>query len=368
MPEAATTTLPDGREIARWRVHVQRLGALRFDSVPDAVQALVGVQAENHGQAAWAVATRTTGTQKTAFDQLFDDGAILRTHVLRPTWHYVHPEDIRWLLDLTGPRIRPAFRQLQRTLGVSDDEMTGARKVIVDALGDGHRTRGELRDLLVDAGLDADGPRLGLFAADAELEALICSGPTRGGAQTYALLAERAPDARVLDRDAALAELAFRYFSSRGPATERDLAVWATLTLADVRQGLAAVADRLDSFQFDGRRYWFTEPPPTDPPEPRGHLLLVLDELYRAYHESREHIDVEGLIPPGDELSVGMSLVDGQILGGMRRHLQRNAVRFDVLPFRSLAASEEEALTDAGRRYGAFLGLEPEVRFIRPMG
>ncbi len=368
MPEAISTTAPSGRQIARWRVHVQRLASIRFQSAPDVVQGMVGVQAENHGQAAWAVATRTNGTDKTAFDRLFDEGAILRTHVLRPTWHYVHPDDIRWLLDLTGPRIRPTFRQLQRSLGVSDDEMGSARRVIVDGLSGGHRTRVELRDRLVDKGLDASGPRLGLYLADAELDALICSGITKGGTQTYALLGERAPGARTLDRDAALAELTFRYFRSRGPATERDFAVWATLTLADVRQGLGEVSKRLDSFDLDGRRYWFLEPPPVGPLEPRGHLLLVLDELYRAYHESREHIDVEGLIPPGDELSVGMSLIDGQILGGMRRHLRRSSVRFDVLPFRKLTASQEGTLIDAGRRYGAFLGLASEVRFSTPVG
>jgi hypothetical protein len=354
----------DGREIARWRVHAQRLGELRFESVPEVVRGLLGVQAENHGQAAWAVASRTPGVDKAAFDRAFDAGEILRTHVLRPTWHYVHPADIRWLLELTAPRIRRSFVQLQRALEVSDADLGTARGVLAEALAGGpHLTRAALGERLREAGLRVDGPLLGLYTTDAELDALVCSGVTEAGEQTYAVLDERAPAARSLERDEALGELTLRYFVGHGPATERDLMYWATLTATDVRRGLAVAGERLESFELDGRRYWFAEPPPASPPEPRGHLLLVLDELYRGYQDSREHIDVAGLQPSGREASIGMSLVDGQILGGMRRTDQRARVRFEVLPFRSLHDDERTALLEAAGRYGRFLGLEPEVRF-----
>ena len=353
-----------GRDIARWRVHAQRLASLRFDSVPSVVQGLLGVQAENHGQAAWAVATRTPGVDKATFDRLFDDGAILRTHVLRPTWHYVVPDDLRWLLELTAPRIRPSFLQLQRSLGVDDRDLETSRRVILETLAGGHHlARAALAERLAGAGLAVDGPRMGLFTADAELAALICSGATGDGEQTYALLDERAPRARRLERDEALAELVLRYFAGHGPATERDLAYWATTTLADVRRGLGEVGDRLESFELDGRRYWFTEPPP--PParlEPRGHLLLILDELYRGYQDSRGHIDVDGLSQPGRTPSVGMALIDGQIVGGMRRAIQSGSVRFEVLPLRVLDGQEIDALSEAGRRYARFLGLTADVR------
>jgi hypothetical protein len=368
-----------GREIARWRVHAQRLAALRYESVPDVVRGLLGVQAENHGQAAWAIASRTASSDgsaavmdKSAFDRQFDAGAILRTHVLRPTWHYVHPDDIRWLLVLTAPRIRRSFVQLQRFLEVGDDQLEKSRQVIVDSVAGGrHLTRRGLGERLAEAGLAVDGPRLALYADDAELAALVCSGVTDNGTQTYALLDESAPDGRRLgrdlDRDEAIGELVYRYFSGHGPATERDLAYWATLTVTDVRRGLATVGDRLESFELDGRHFWFTEPrPPEGTLEPRGHLLLVLDELYRGYQDSRSHIDVEGLTPPGRETSIGMSLLDGQIVGGMRRTIQGRTVRFEILPFRALADEERRVLTAAGQRHARFLGLEPDVRFADP--
>ncbi len=222
------------------------------------------VQAENHSQASWAVATRTRGLTEIDFGRLFDAGDILRTHVLRPTWHYIRPDDIRWLLDLTAPRIRATYRALQREVDLDDATLDTAAGHIVDALSHGrHLTRAALGERLRDEGLPAGGRELMVMAAHAELSGLICSGTMDDGHHTYALLEERAPDARRLDRDEALAEIALRYVRGHGPATERDLAYWAALTLTDVRTGLAAIADQLDSFDHDGRTFWFaTSPPP----------------------------------------------------------------------------------------------------------
>ena len=78
-----------------------------------------------------------------------------------------------------------------------------------------------------------------LLLAHAELAGLVFpSGRQVDGNHTYALLADRAPSARRLDREEALGKLALRYASGHGPATERDLAYWASLTLGDARRGL----------------------------------------------------------------------------------------------------------------------------------
>jgi hypothetical protein len=355
----------DGRAIARWRLRTQRLsGPERYASAPAVVQGLLGVQAENHAQAAWAVATRTRDPDKAAFDRLFDEGAFLRTHVLRPTWHFVRPADIRWLVELTAARIRGSLRFQQRALGIGSDDLERARQAITDALAGGRQlTRDGLAPFLQDAGLGADGPQLALFTADAEAEALICSGAMVQGKHTYALLESRAPHARRLGREDALAEIALRYFRGHGPATERDLSYWAQLTLTDVRRGLGQVADELDSFEHDGRRYWHGgDRPPDEPAEPAGHMLQILDELYRGYERgSREHLDVAGLHQPGRLTSMGMALVDGQMVGDVQRCVRPRRVSFALRPFRALADSELAALQAAAERYGRFLGLEPEL-------
>lgn len=355
------------REIARWRLHSQHLAGAGLDGATEVVSHLLGVQAENHGQASWAVATRTTGLTEADFAQVFDAGDILRTHVLRPTWHFVRPEDLRWLLDLTAPRIRPTYRSIQRELDLDDADLDRAAGHIVDALSDGrHLTRAALGERLAEEGLPAEGRGLMLAAAHAELSGLICSGAMRGGQHTYALLDARAPDARRLDRDEALAELALRYVTGHGPATERDLAYWATLTLTDARAGLAAVADQLESFDHEGRTFWFATSDPGGPIESRAHLLQIFDESYRGYQDSRRVLDADGHLPPGREASVGMVLIDGQYAGTLRRALGATTVTFEVSPCRDLDRSELAAVDDAAARYGRFLGLAPEVSLGRP--
>lgn len=354
----------DARVLARWRMHSLRLAGPPFGSPEQVVRGLLAVQAENRSQAAWAVATRTTGVLEPDMDRLLDAGTILRTHVLRTTWHFVLPDDIRWLLELTAPRLRRTWQSLQQQLGTSAEELERSRDAVVDALTtQGPLTRTALGEHLTQAGLPAAGQRLGLVLADAELEALICSGP----GDTYALLAERAPAARRLQRDDALAEIALRYFAGHGPATERDLAYWATLTVTDVRRGLAAVADRLHRIEHDGLTYWSgTAGPPDDVErlEPRAHLLQILDEYYRGYQHSRHLLDLVGIVPRERLPDVGMVLVDGQMVAGMRRDVQAETVRFTVRPYRPLDSEERALIADAAERYGAFLGRAAEVGYV----
>ena len=353
----------DDRAIARWRLHTLRLSQRTYPSPAAAVAGLLAVQAENYPQASWAVATRTDGVTQAALQADFDDGVLLRTHVLRPTWHFVRPDDIRWLVELTAPRVNRTTAALQAQLGLDAAAMQTSTAVITGALAEaGHLTRAALAERLQEAGLPVAGQRLGVFLLHAELAGLICSGVMAGREHTYALLDERAPAPRRLDRDEALAEIALRYFRGHGPATAADLAYWATLTLTDVRAGLAAVADQLDRVEHDGRTYWFTDPPPDDARlQPRGHLLQTLDEYHNGYQDSRSVLDADGIVPRGRRATVGMTLVDSQMVGDMRRRIEPDRVVFEVGLFRDLGGDELDAVHAAAGRYGEFLGLDATV-------
>lgn len=360
----------DDHTIARWRLRTLRLSRRTWGSAPEVVSGLLAVQAENHAQASWAVATRTHGTTEETFARLFDHGVILRTHVLRPTWHFVTPDDIRWLVALTAPRVMRQYRQLARQLTIDQPMLDRSAEVIVAALAGGvHLTRAQLGQRLREEGLPGENQALGVLLANAEMEALICSGAMQGPDHTHALLAERAPDARRLERDEAVAELALRYFTGHGPATERDLAYWATMTLTDVRAGLAAVADRLDHVEHDGRTWWFADPPPPDdePTSPRGHLLQVLDEYHNGYQDTRGVLDVAGLVPRGRRAAMGMVLLDGQMVAEMRRQVRPDAVTFQISRFRDLTTAEVAELQAAADRYGAFLD-RPATLVMAPAG
>src|SRR6266536_6237089 len=351
-------------DIARWRLRSQHLVSPFAASAFEAVGSLLAVQAENLSQAAWAVASRTPNPDQADLAALLDDGAVLRTHVLRPTWHFVRAEDIGWLLDLTGPRVRRVTgRQLREAHGLGERSAGQAVTAVTQVLASrGQLTRAQLADELRERGIRGSGQMLMILLAHAELGGLICSGRAAGGEHTYALMDERVPAPRRPGRTEALAELALRYFAGHGPATERDLAYWATLTLTDVRAGLQQVRDRLGSFQHDGRTFW--HPPgdaPSGPQEPAGHLLQILDETYRGYQDSRWLLDAAGDVPRTREAAAGMALVDAQLLAAMRRTVARDHVQFDLRPYRPLTPPEIEALHQAASRYGEYLRLNARL-------
>ena len=100
----AMATLTDAG-IARWRLRNQHLTRPQLPAAADVVEHLLAVQAENAQQSAWAVAGRTATPDPADLGGLLDSGAVLRTHMLRSTWHYTRAEDVVWLIELTSPRI-----------------------------------------------------------------------------------------------------------------------------------------------------------------------------------------------------------------------------------------------------------------------
>jgi len=305
------------------------------------------------------VATRTRSPNGADLAETLATGRVLRIHVLRSTWHYVHADDAQWLQDLTAARVMPIFAQQLQPLADRLPALDAAVEAMLAESPD--RTRADLAAALAERGEELTGQQLMLLLARLEVLGLVCSGVPRDGEHTYALFADRVPTPKRLDRDDALAEIALRYFGSHGPATERDLAYWATLTVTDVRRGIAAASDRLASFEHDGRTFWHA---PGDAPasaSPAGHLLQVLDEMYRGYQDSRWVLDADGVVPRARETAIGMALVDGQLVAGMKRTVTAKAVTFSVHPHRVLGDGDVQAIEDAAERYGDFLGLEARV-------
>jgi len=213
------------RDLVRRRLTNHRLERSEFRKPADVVQWLGAVQAQDYAGAKWALGLRAKGLTDADVDRAFDEGTILRTHILRPTWHFVTPADIRWMLALTFRRVHAANAHTYREFELNASVFRRSRKAIERELRGGKdRTRAELASVLRRAGIAAKGIRLAALMIDAELEGVIVSGPRRGTQFTYALVEERAPRGRTVDREEALAELTTRYFSSHGPATLRDYA------------------------------------------------------------------------------------------------------------------------------------------------
>jgi hypothetical protein len=287
-----------------------------------------------------------------------DEGRILRTHVMRPTWHFVTPADIRWMLELTAPRVHRAMAYYRRQLGLDTAILIRASASFERALRDGeHLTRSELGVQLGRAGLVIKGVPLALLTIYAELEGVICSGPRRGKQGTYALLAERAPRAPRLSRDEALAELTRRYFTSHGPATIRDFLWWSGLTTPDAKRGLEMNQGRHEL--VEGRTYWSLGGTPAGSTERRTvHLLPVYDEYLVAYRDR----EVVPHGPPAIESRSRGSVtfrhalvIAGQVAGTWKPVRNTSGLVVDVIPIRRLTGPERRALAEAAARYGRFL-------------
>ena len=353
-------------DVAHTRLHNQRLAENPLGAPADVVGWLGAVQAQDYGPAKWSLGERARGAVDADIDRAMAEGGILRTHMLRPTWHFVMPEDIRWMQELTAPRVHAQNAYYYRQTGLDDGMRSRVRRLLVDALrGGNHLTRGELQRVLEGDGITAKGLGMAYILMDAELDCVICSGPLKGRQHTYALFEERVPDVPTRTRDEALAELVVRYFTSRGPATARDLRFWCSLPLADIQRGLEVAAPRLEHREIEGRSFWSaTWDPPTRMAMPRVHLLQGLDEYFVGYGESRGFCDQSGVRPSLVDRAIynGALILDSQLAGHWKRALTRRAVTFAVALRMEFDDARMQALRDAVGRYGAFLGVPAAVQ------
>jgi hypothetical protein len=309
----------------------------------EVVRHLGAVQSQDYAGAKWAVAQRTGPVTDVELDRLFAEGAILRTHVMRPTWHFVLPEDIRWLLALTAPRVQAASAFVYRREGLDETLFARSHRVLESALRDrAYKTRTELGVALAAAGIPADRFRLSYLMMRAELDAVICSGPRHGKQFTYALLDERAPAGRVLDRDEALVELATRYFGSHGPALLTDFTWWSGLTVGDAKRACGLAGSRL----VQEADLWSAPGDDVAHETPSAHLLPNYDEYLVAYR--------------GQTLPLGLGhivVVDGQVAGGWRRTVARGELRVQLNLTRALADPAGKLVAAQIEQYRRFMGM-----------
>lgn len=356
----------DATWVRERRLQAQGLG-LPTDRTPtEAVRLLAAVQSQEPAHALWSLALRSTATDEAQVRAAYDTGEFVRTHVLRPTWHFVAAEDVRWLLATTAGRVHQTNASMARKEGLGTAELERGANALAAALTGGTAlTRPELVTVLAGAGLRTSQLAVVLLVMHAELEQVVVSGPMRGAAHTYALFDDRVP--RTAADSADPVRLLRRYLAGHGPASVRDVARWSSLTLTTVRAALTGLRDRLDGdlleVDLDGETY-VDLPRELSGTAPPVLLLPLFDELPLAYR-GLAFPPAPGHPHPSDpELRSGSVFAGDANVGTWRREVRARTVEvaLDLAPgapgdLRDLAEVE-------ARRLAEFLGRDLDLRHL----
>ena len=360
------------------RLRVHHLVGEPFESPVEAVGWFGAVQSQDYPAAKWALGQRIRGAVESDIDKAFDRGDILRTHVLRPTWHFVLPRDIRWIQELTSPRVMAGLAGRHRQLELDDRTVARAIDMMGGALaGSKFMTRTELGEVVTAAGIAVDGQRLPHLIASAEHANVITSGPRRGKQFTYALFDERARNPRALDREEALKRLAITYFRSHGPAQLKDFAWWSGLTTQEIRKGVHLAGNALQHEEIDGNDHWSgADHTGRDRPGSAAHLLPNFDEYTVAYRDRSALLDPKipfdaasfayyrDASPMGGILS-NVVTIGGRVRGAWSRTITPGLVKVDVKWLAPMSRSEAAAVGRAAARLGRFLATPVELTLRR---
>ena len=353
-------------DLVSQRLRNQKLSAPHFRKPVDVVRWFGAVQSQDFEAARWAIALRMRSATNDAIEDAFNRGAILRTHVLRPTWHFVAHDDIHWLLALTAPRVNLRCGPNYRKLGLDDTDFKRSRKVLENALRNGkYLPRSELRRKLNESGVAADDTiRLAHILLRAELDAVVCSGPRVGKQFTYALFEERVAATKTIDRDEALARLTRCYFRSHGPATLQDFAWWSGLSVSDAKRGTELIARNLEKASFGEKVFWNLPSSKAQQPSANiAHFLPVYDEFFVAYKDRQIVFDPEDGKPPltSWDLLGPTVIVNGIAVGTWKKTADKKSIELRLV--RTLKKAEQTAVAEAARRYLEFVGLNPIALF-----
>lgn len=347
-------------EIIEARLFNQQIAETKFSKPEEIVTHHVAMQAQEYAMAKWAIGLRLSNIFDDDVENAFNEGRILRTHIMRPTWHFVSPDDIRWMISLTAPRVNAVNAFMYRKCELTSEIFNQCNDIIVANLeGNKNLTRAVLKSELEKKIVTGDGVRLSCIMMQAELEGIICSGPRDGKQFTYALLDERVPKSRTLTKEESVAELAKRYFKSRGPAQIEDFVMWSGLTVKDAKLGIAALPKDFVTEEIDEKNYIYFPHSKSSAKTQSTFLMPDYDEYGMSYKDRSAIYNLPPKILDNPKLNIPynrMIVVDGQIVGSWKRTIKGNEIDIELNYFKKLNKKQEQAVQIAVKNFCSFAG------------
>lgn len=357
-------------DVSNSRLCNQQVGQTKLKTPKDLVSWMGAMQAQDYAMAKWAVGVRLPGTTNHTIEKAIESGEIIRTHVLRPTWHFVSAADAAWMLELTAPHIKSSLRSRHRQLELTPAIVKKCMKIIEKALSSGgHLTREELVNNLEKSKIATNDQRAAHILLYAELDQIICSGALRGKKNTYALFSQRITRPQRLNREEGLIKLIAQYFKSHGPATQQDLIWWSGLPAADAKKGIELIKKDFHSEKIGAQTYWFKDATPAVSPESgRVYLLPAFDEFIIGYTDRTACLPAKNqpITISNNGIFRPVVVLNGQVIGLWKRATVKNKIVVETRFFAARTASRHKNLrkliSDASEGVGDFFvpGIEGE--------
>jgi hypothetical protein len=358
----------DNAQISALRLTNQQIISSKCKTAKEVVAWMTGMQAQDYYMVKWAIGQRLSGSTEHLVDIAIDMGEILRTHLLRPTWHFVSSEDIHWLLKLTAPHIKTSMKSRDKELELTEPVYSKCNSIIEKALfRHGHLTRDELVQILNAKKIKTDENRASHIFMRAELEGVICSGKPKNKKQTFALLSERAPNSKTLHHEVALAQLAQRYFMSHSPATLQDFSWWSGLSVRAAKNAIDMVQSFFVSETINDQVYWFTSNLASVPSSNKVYVLPAFDEFLISYknrtaslplHINSKAVSNNGIFRP-------VIIVNGQVAGIWQRTIKTERVIIETEFFHPVSNTIKSKAEEAFVLYANFIAKKPEFKISK---
>ena len=269
----------------------QQLIAPQFTTPTEVVSYMGALQAQEYRMMRWAVAMRTRKPSHKTFKQAFDEGQIIRLHLMRGTWQLVCAEDYWSMIDLFAPKAIAVTKGWMNSnkISIPDDELMRVRDILIQSATDKRSvTKEDFILALAERNLQMDDHRLSYHIRMAELSGVLCSGDLLPMKATYALAADKVKSSVKMERDEALAHFTRKYFQSRQPATLEDFVWWSGLNVSDCRRGIELLGHTIHVEKWQDRKFYLTDDCRTRGFRKGKFLLIPPYDEYLISYKSRD--------------------------------------------------------------------------------
>jgi hypothetical protein len=346
-------------EISHHRLVSQKLYKTSAFSPQEIVHHLGAMQAQDYAMAKWAVGSRCHATEK-EIEEAVNSAKIIRTHILRPTWHFVSAEDIYWMLDLSAPQVKRFTSSAAKKFGYDEKKLNQTNVSIEKLLaGNNHLTRDEIMQELNIKKTSKEDFLSAAIMMNAELDGLVCNGRMKGKQITYALLEERVDRPKTkLTKEEGLTKLALRYFESHGPATALDFSWWSGFPPTICQKTINALELQLSRITIDNQQYWFKKDhSDLDSFRESLHFLPAFDEILISYKTREASIlqEHQTLAFTNNGIFKPIILENGRVIGTWKRTIKKDHAKIETQFFNETESSKKAILFEGIKAFETYL-------------